>query len=84
MSENKTVCLDSDTSCNPPDCLPNDKQFEIEVFQQIQCKVDDPAQKSLKQISFSSHDFFINCPGLERVEYQNITYLEGKGQPMYQ
>ena len=64
----------------PPNCLPNDKEFEIEVFEQVQCAVDDPALKALKSISFDSHEFFINCPNVTRQEYNNITYYEGSGQ----
>lgn len=65
--------------CDPLDCLPNGKLFQVEKFQQIQCKVSDPAAASLKKISFSSSNFFVNCPNLEITKYENVNDIEFTG-----
>jgi len=65
--------------CDPLQCLPNGKLFEIERFQQTQCKVSDPAAASLKKISFSSSNFFVNCPNLAVTKYANVDNIAFTG-----
>jgi len=68
-----------DGVCTPLECLVNGKLFEIERFQQIQCKVSDPAAASLKKISFSSSNFFVNCPNLVVTKYADAESMEFTG-----
>ena len=49
-----------------------DRRYEIENFRRHSCKVTDPAQKSVKTISFTSNNFFVNCPEMEVTTFNNV------------
>ena len=58
------TCTDADGNPNDP-CLPDGKLIEIEVFEQHECKVDNPTQKALKRVDLENDEFFMNCPNIE-------------------
>ena len=59
------------TACKNPTCLPwgesVDEQYPPTIyrFEKHTCVVTDPSLAGLKQISFTSPDFFANCPQIE-------------------
>ena len=58
------TCTDASGNPNDP-CLPDGKLIEIEVFEQHECKVDNPTQKALKRVDLENDEFFMNCPNIE-------------------